>query len=214
MEEILGVNIHHVLLYPGLSVQSPLQQLRAVRPLGVDRTLTEIWHFRLKGAPEAIYRRALGYYNLVNSPSTLVNADDLWNFWKCHQGLESQGGDWVSFHRNAGQDLETKRRTRSVIGTPSSRCAQFKAWANYHERRERPMSQTKIQGSATEWAEAIDGAPQQRKGRPAQPHVKVSPELKLRDRGASSIVRPRSSTTSAGTSGSPCSPRTAYIGCR
>ncbi|HEU4351963.1 MAG TPA: Rieske 2Fe-2S domain-containing protein, partial [Burkholderiales bacterium] len=51
-EEIVGVNIHHVLIYPGLSVQSPLQQLRAVRPLGVDRTLTEIWHFRLKGAPE------------------------------------------------------------------------------------------------------------------------------------------------------------------
>src|SRR5258706_2763400 len=68
-EEIVGVNIHHVLIYPGLSVQSPLQQLRAVRPLGVDRTLTEIWHFRLKGAPEPIYRRSLAYYNLVNSPS-------------------------------------------------------------------------------------------------------------------------------------------------
>ena len=67
-EEILGVNIHHVLIYPGLSVQSPLQQLRAVRPLGVDKTLTEIWHFRLKGAPEPIYRRSLAYYNLVNSP--------------------------------------------------------------------------------------------------------------------------------------------------
>jgi hypothetical protein len=33
-EEILGVNVHHVLVYPCLSVQSSLQQLRAVRPLG------------------------------------------------------------------------------------------------------------------------------------------------------------------------------------
>jgi hypothetical protein len=131
MEEILGVNIHHVLLYPGLSVQSPLQQLRAVRPLGVDKTLTEIWHFRLKGAPEAIYRRALGYYNLVNSPSTMVNADDLWNFWKCHKGLESQGGDWVSFHRNAGQDLENNDVTTSVIGTSEQPMRnQFKAWTH------------------------------------------------------------------------------------
>jgi len=65
-----------------LSVQSPLQQLRAVRPLGVDKTLTEIWHFRLKGAPEPIYRRALAYYNLVNSPATLINADDLENLRK------------------------------------------------------------------------------------------------------------------------------------
>jgi hypothetical protein len=132
MEEILGVNIHHVLLYPGLSVQSPLQQLRAVRPLGVDKTLTEIWHFRLKGAPEAIYRRALGYYNLVNSPSTMVNADDLWNFWKIHKGLESHGGDWVSFHRNAGQDHETNEVTTSVIGTSEQPMRnQFKAWAHY-----------------------------------------------------------------------------------
>jgi phenylpropionate dioxygenase-like ring-hydroxylating dioxygenase large terminal subunit len=132
MEEILGVNIHHVLLYPGLSVQSPLQQLRAVRPLSVDKTLTEIWHFRLKGAPEAIYRRALGYYNLVNSPATLINADDLWNFWKCHQGLSSEGGDWVSFHRNAGQDTEQDGVVTSCIGTSEAPMRnQFRAWNEY-----------------------------------------------------------------------------------
>ncbi len=103
-EEILSTDLHHVLVYPCLSVQPPLQQLRAIRPLGPDRTLTEIWHFRLKGAPEPIYRRALDYYYLVNSPSTMVNADDLHNFWKCHEGLRRDGGDWVSLHRNAGQD--------------------------------------------------------------------------------------------------------------
>lgn len=92
-DEILNRNIHHVLIYPGLSVQPPLQQRRAIRPLAIDQTLVEIWHFRLKGAPEPIYRRALGYYNLVNSPSTMVNADDLWNFWKSHQGLSSRGGE-------------------------------------------------------------------------------------------------------------------------
>ena len=70
------------------------------------QTLTELWHFRLKGAPEPIYRRALGYFNLVNSPSTMVNADDLWNFRKSHEGLMSDGGDWVSLHRYAGQDEE------------------------------------------------------------------------------------------------------------
>jgi phenylpropionate dioxygenase-like ring-hydroxylating dioxygenase large terminal subunit len=128
-EEILGVNIHHVLIYPGLSVQSPLQQLRAVRPLAVDRTLTEIWHFRLKGAPEAIYRRALGYYNLVNSPSTMVNADDLENFWRCHQGLASEGGEWVSFHRHAGQDEVEDGIVKSRWGTSEAPMRnQFRAW--------------------------------------------------------------------------------------
>ena len=131
-EEILGTNIHHVLVYPSLSVQPALQQLRAVRPLGADRTLTEIWHFRLKGAPEPIYRRALDYYYLVNSPSTMVNADDLHNFWKCHQGLRSNGGDWVSFHRNAGQDPEANGVTTSVTGMSEMPMRhQFKAWADY-----------------------------------------------------------------------------------
>ena len=134
MEEILGVNIHHVLIYPGLSVQSPLQQLRAVRPLGVDRTLTEIWHFRLKGAPEAIYRRSLAYYNLVNSPSTLVNADDLENFWKCHQGLASEGGDWVSFARHYGRDLQKGDLVETAANCGTSEAPmrnQMKAWARY-----------------------------------------------------------------------------------
>ncbi len=131
-QEILGVNIHHVLVYPCLSVQSPLQQLRAVRPLGADRTLTEIWHFRLKGAPEAIYRRALAYYYHVNSPSTMVNADDLHNFWSCHQGLQLDGGEWVSFHRNAGQDTETDGVITSVTGMSEAPMRnQFRAWKEY-----------------------------------------------------------------------------------
>jgi phenylpropionate dioxygenase-like ring-hydroxylating dioxygenase large terminal subunit len=133
-DEIVGVNIHHVLIYPGLSVQSPLQQLRAVRPLGVDRTLTEIWHFRLKGAPEPIYRRSLAYYNLVNSPSTLVNADDLENFWKIHQGLASEGGDWVSFGRHFGRDTEKSGvvETGPNMGTSEAPMRnQMKAWAQY-----------------------------------------------------------------------------------
>ena len=133
-EEIVGVNIHHVLIYPGLSVQSALQQLRAVRPLGVDRTLTEIWHFRLKGAPEPIYRRSLAYYNLVNSPATLVNADDLENFWKCHQGLASDGGDWVSFGRHHGRDIEKNGaiETAPDMGTSEAPMRnQMKAWVRY-----------------------------------------------------------------------------------
>ncbi|MEC8289748.1 MAG: SRPBCC family protein, partial [Pseudomonadota bacterium] len=105
-EEILGTNIHHMLVYPCNSVQPPLQQLRTIRPLAHDKTLTEIWHFRLKNAPEKIYRRSLAYYYMVNSPSTLINADDLFNWWKCQHGLDSSASEWVSFHRKAGQDEE------------------------------------------------------------------------------------------------------------
>jgi hypothetical protein len=131
-EATLSRNIHHVIVYPGLSVQPPLQQLRAIRPLGIDKTLTEIWHFRLKGAPEAIYRRALGYYNLVNSPSTMVNADDLWNFRKGHEGLASDGGDWVNLHRYAGQDDEVDGVVTTRFGTSEAPLRNmFRAWSSY-----------------------------------------------------------------------------------
>ena len=137
-EEILDVNIHHLLVYPCLSIQSPLQQLRAVRPIASNKTLTEIWHFRLKGAPEASYRRSLDYFYLVNSPSTMINADDLYNFWKCQVGLESDGGDWVSFHRNAGQDLVDDGVATSVIGFSELPMRnQFKAWRAYMPAEER-----------------------------------------------------------------------------
>jgi phenylpropionate dioxygenase-like ring-hydroxylating dioxygenase large terminal subunit len=131
-EKYLGRNIHHVLVYPYLSVQSPLQQLRCLRPLAPNKTLSEIWHFRLKGVSDAIYRRALWYFNLVNSPATMINADDLENWSKGQWGLESTGGDWVSFHRNQGGDTFDADVTYSNNGTSEVVMrSQFKAWAEY-----------------------------------------------------------------------------------
>jgi len=132
MEEYLSRSIHHVLVYPYLSVQSPLQQLRCLRPIAPDRTLSEIWHFRLKGAPEAIYRRSLWYFNLVNSPATMINADDLENWTKAQWGLQSKGLDWVSFHRWYGDDREENGVTYSNHGTSEAVMRnQFRAWAQY-----------------------------------------------------------------------------------
>jgi phenylpropionate dioxygenase-like ring-hydroxylating dioxygenase large terminal subunit len=131
-EEYLSRSIHHVLVYPYLSVQSPLQQLRCLRPVGPDKTLSEIWHFRLKGVPEAIYKRSLWYFNLVNSPATMINADDLENWTRGQRGLESQGGDWVSFHRHYGGDEEKDGVTLSKNGTSEAVMrSQFRAWSEY-----------------------------------------------------------------------------------
>ncbi len=132
MEEYLSRSIHHVLVYPYLSVQSPLQQLRCLRPIAPNKTLSEIWHFRLKGAPDAIYKRSLWYYNLVNSPATMINADDLENWSKGQWGLESKGGEWVSFHRGMGTDTEENGVTYSNKGTSEAVMrSQFKAWVQY-----------------------------------------------------------------------------------
>ena len=132
MDEYLSRNIHHVLLYPAVSIQSPLQQLRVLRPIAPDRTLSEIWHFRLVGAPEAIYRRALWYFNLVNSPATLINADDLENWQRGQRGLSSQGGDWVSFHRDYGRDKDDGKVIESTNGCSEAPMrSQFRAWVKF-----------------------------------------------------------------------------------
>lgn len=131
-EQVLGRNIHHALIYPYLSIQPALQQLRCLRPVAPNRTLSEIWHFKLKGVSPGIYRRALWYFNLVNSPATIVNADDLENWTKGQWGLESQGGDWVSFHRNYGSDTTEGGITYSNHGTSEAVMRnQFRAWVEY-----------------------------------------------------------------------------------
>jgi hypothetical protein len=108
------------------------QQLRVLRPIAPNRTLSEIWHFRLKGVSDAIYRRSLWYFNLVNSPSTMVNADDLENWTKGQWGLESNGGEWVSFHRSYGSDRIEGEITYSNHGTSEAPMRnQFQAWAEY-----------------------------------------------------------------------------------
>ncbi len=131
-EAILNTSIHHVIYYPCLSVQPPLQQLRCLRPIAPGRTLSEIWHFRLKGAPEPIYRRSLWYYNLVNSPATMVNADDLENWNRIQHGLQSRAYDWLSFHRNYGADEIDGDviRTREGLSEAPLR-NQFRAWSKY-----------------------------------------------------------------------------------
>ena len=145
-EEYLSRSIHHVLIYPYLSVQSPLQQLRCLRPISPDKTLSEIWHFRLKGAPEAIYRRSLWYYNLVNSPATMINADDLENWTKGQWGLQSNGGDWVSFHRYFGDDREEDGVTYSNHGTSEAVMrSQFRAWSTYMAHRQEHAMSSSIQ---------------------------------------------------------------------
>lgn len=132
-ETYLSRDVHHALIYPYLSLQPVTQQLRCLRPLAVDKTLTEIWHFRLKGVPAEINRRAMWYFNVINSPATVVNADDLENWTRAQKGLASKGQyEWVSVHRNHGRDIVKGDIVYSDTGTSESFIRnQFKAWVDY-----------------------------------------------------------------------------------
>ena len=75
----------------------------------------------------------MAYYYLVNSPSTLINADDLFNWWKCQHGLDSSAREWVSFHRKAGHDEERDGISYSAPDTMSELPLRhmMHAWRDY-----------------------------------------------------------------------------------
>ncbi|MDB5364595.1 MAG: ribosomal subunit interface protein, partial [Rhodospirillales bacterium] len=109
--EILGVQRHNSIVYPSCSPHTSFQQLRVIRPVAVDRTMVEIYTFRLKGAPESFFQRSIVYANVVNSPSSNVMPDDIEVYARAQQGLQTDGGDWVSQHRESGRDRVEAGRT-------------------------------------------------------------------------------------------------------
>lgn len=130
--EILGMNRHNTVIYGSGSPHTVFQQFRVIRPISPDRTLIEIQTFRLKGAPEVVFDRALTYTNLINSPSSNVMPDDVELYRRCQEGNLTKGGDWVSHHRYAGTDKETPEGTVSINGTSELPMRnQFAAWKQY-----------------------------------------------------------------------------------
>ncbi len=126
---ILKHNYHNALMFPTVVLQSSLQQLRAIRPLSVDRTLLEIWTFRLKGAPESFTRRAITAANTANSPSNIVAADDFESYYRCHAGLEGPESEWVLLSREANRDVPVGTSLKGHSGN-SEVCMRnmYQAW--------------------------------------------------------------------------------------
>lgn len=129
--EILSVQRHNTIIYPSCSPHTSFQQLRVIRPISVDRTLVEIFTFRLKGAPDSLFQRSLVYTNVVNSPSSVVMPDDVEVYNRSHEGLESKGNDWVSLHRDAGRDRRVPGGWSANGTSEMPMRNQFDAWRRY-----------------------------------------------------------------------------------
>ena len=82
----------------------------------------------LKAGKEATIHKMDVYFSLAEFTFNLEN------FWKCHQGLSSNGGDWVSFHRHFGRDIVKGDRVESGPNMGTSEAPmrnQMKAWLQY-----------------------------------------------------------------------------------
>jgi benzoate/toluate 1,2-dioxygenase alpha subunit len=130
-EQILAVDRHNTIFYPNVSIQSGYQQLRHIRPLAVDRTQMDVYAFRLKGAPDEFYKHTLIYSNVVNSPGSIVMADDHEAYNRVQEGLVAQASDWVSLARDAGRDRRGQEWT-SAIGTSELPMRnQYQTWLGF-----------------------------------------------------------------------------------
>ena len=129
--EILAVNRHNTVIYPGLGIKCALQTVRVYRPLAVDRTLQETWTLRLEGAPDSLFRRSVLYNRLVFSPASIAGHDDHACYRRMMAAATAAGpGMPVSLHRLAAEDDNAEDRAAwQTSGTSEAVFRhEFRAW--------------------------------------------------------------------------------------
>jgi phenylpropionate dioxygenase-like ring-hydroxylating dioxygenase large terminal subunit len=128
---ILGINRFNNLIFPNMTLNAQNHQLRILQPIAVDRTLVTAYCFRLKGAPDEIYQRAVRYLNNLSSPASMISSDDFEIFERCQKGLSEEGRDWVDIKRGYGSDREGPNHSVSGSASELPIRAQFAAWLDY-----------------------------------------------------------------------------------
>ena len=102
---ILEVRRWNSNIYPNVSLMSQFQQLRVVHPITVNRTVVHTYSFRLKGAPEQMFRNTISFANVVNGTGSLVLTDDLEIYNRIDIGLSSEGTEWLQIGRGYHSDV-------------------------------------------------------------------------------------------------------------
>jgi phenylpropionate dioxygenase-like ring-hydroxylating dioxygenase large terminal subunit len=104
-QRVLEVRRWNSNVYPNLSFMSQFQQLRVVHPVAVNRTVVHTYNFRLKGAPDQMFRNTISFANTVNGTGSLVLTDDLEIYNRIRMGLSSEGAEWIEVGRGFDSDV-------------------------------------------------------------------------------------------------------------
>ena len=130
-QEILSDIRHNTLYFPNIMVKGSVGILRNFIPLAVDKTLVESWVFKLSGAPDKLYERALMYNRFINAPTSIVGHDDLEMYERAQEGLLSDSNEWVNIQRLYEED-EAEDATEVVNGTSERQMRNtFYAWRKF-----------------------------------------------------------------------------------
>jgi phenylpropionate dioxygenase-like ring-hydroxylating dioxygenase large terminal subunit len=129
--EILGVNRFNNIIYPNLLINAQHQQMRIAIPVSVDLTLVHVRCFRLKGAPEEMFHRAVRFLTTLGSPASMIFSDDVEMLERCQQGLAKQAGPWINIARGMDNDQHDGDGSVGGVASELPMRVQFKAWVNY-----------------------------------------------------------------------------------
>ncbi len=91
------------------------------------------YNFRLKGAPDEMFRRTIAFANVVNGTGSPVLTDDLETYDRIGMGLSSEGAEWLQIGRGFTTDLDDDsggRRGRTGTSEIFIR-NMFDAWLGY-----------------------------------------------------------------------------------
>jgi phenylpropionate dioxygenase-like ring-hydroxylating dioxygenase large terminal subunit len=104
-KRILEVRRWNSNIYPNVSLMSQFQQMRVVHPIAVNRTVVHAYSFRMKGAPDRVFRNAISFANIVNGTGSLVLTDDLEIYNRLDMGMSSEGCEWLQIGRGYQSDV-------------------------------------------------------------------------------------------------------------
>ena len=128
---VLGMNRFNNIIYPNLILNAQYQQMRVTIPIAVDRTMVRIHCFRLKGAPDEMFHRAVRFLSTLGSPASMIFSDDVEMLERCQQGLARDVGPWIDISRGSGQETKSPDGQLSGVASEMPMRIQFQAWVNY-----------------------------------------------------------------------------------
>ena len=132
-EDILGWDTFNHLIYPNLILNPKHQQFRQVQPVAADRSIVRSGCFRLAGAPDGMFHRAVRFLSTLNSPASMIASDDNAVFAGCQRALEGDDSEWIDLGRGHGDDRAHEEGGQAgAVGTSElSIRTQYRAWLDH-----------------------------------------------------------------------------------
>ena len=133
-DAILGMDRFNNLIWPNLNINAQYQQIRIVQPVAPDRTIVQAMCFRLGGAPEGMFHRAVRFLTNLSSPASMIFADDVEIFEKVQAGLADGSRQWLDQSRGLDAPVGGGAGAGHLASPGTSELpirGQFRAWLDH-----------------------------------------------------------------------------------